>query len=81
MKRNTVCTTIFVLLVVMLPLDFFLIFKVAPTERIMGIVQRIFYIHVSLAISAYLAFTAVFVASILFLLRRNLFWDSVAWRC
>jgi heme exporter protein C len=63
----------------MLPLDFFLIFKVAPTERIMGDVQRIFYFHVALAISSYLAFTGVFVSSIIFLWRKNLFWDTIAY--
>jgi hypothetical protein len=34
---------IFIILFILVPLDFFLIFNVAPTERIMGDVQRIFY--------------------------------------
>jgi heme exporter protein C len=79
MKDQKISTALFAMLLVMLPIDFYLIFKVAPTERIMGNVQRIFYLHVPLAISAYLGFTVVFIASILFLWRKNLFWDTVAY--
>jgi heme exporter protein C len=79
MKTQKISTALFAMLLVMLPVDFYLIFKVAPTERIMGDVQRIFYLHVPLAISAYVGFTTVFVASIMFLWRKNLFWDTVAY--
>ena len=54
MKKQTIYTALFVLLFVIFPLDFYFIFKVAPTERIMGNVQRIFYLHVPLAISYYI---------------------------
>jgi heme exporter protein C len=70
---------IFIILFILIPLDFFLIFNVAPTERIMGDVQRIFYFHVALAISSYLAFTGAFVGSILFLWKKKMFWDTVAY--
>ena len=79
MKTQKISTVLFAMLLVMLPVDFYLIFKVAPTERIMGDVQRIFYLHVPLAISAYVGFTIVFIASIMFLWRKNLFWDTVAY--
>lgn len=79
MKAQRISAALFAMLLVMLPVDFYLIFKVAPTERIMGNVQRIFYLHVPLAISAYLGFTVVFIASILFLWRKNIFWDTVAY--
>jgi len=79
MKSQKISTTLFVMLLVLLPVDFYLIFKVAPTERIMGDVQRIFYLHVPLAISAYAGFTIVFIASIMFLWRKDLFWDTVAY--
>lgn len=46
------------------------IFLYAPTERVMGIVQKIFYIHVPSAWLAYLAFFIVFVASIFYLADR-----------
>jgi heme exporter protein C len=50
----------------------------APTERIQGDVQRIFYFHVPLAWTSYLAFTVVFIASIGYLLKRGRMWDAVA---
>ena len=53
-------------------------FLYAPTERVMGEVQRIFYFHVGTAFAAFFAFFIVFVAGILYLIRRNPFWDQVA---
>src|ERR671914_293342 len=50
----------------------------APTERIQGDVQRIFYFHVPFAWTAYLAFTVVFLASIGYLWRRAPIFDAVA---
>lgn len=44
---------------------------VAPTEQTMGNVQRIFYYHVPSAWTAFLLFGINFVASIVFLVRRN----------
>ncbi len=43
----------------------------APTERTMGDVQRIFYYHVPSAWTAFLLFLINFVASIIYLVRRN----------
>src|SRR5947209_15564600 len=54
------------------------IFVYAPRERVMGDVQRIFYVHVSLAWLSYLAFLVVFVCSIVYLWRRDERWDAVA---
>jgi heme exporter protein C len=54
------------------------IFVYAPTERVMGHVQRIFYVHVSLAWLSYLAFFVVFVCSVGYLWRRDERWDAVA---
>ena len=47
----------------------------APTERTMGLVQRIFYFHVPSAWTAFVAFLVVFVANIAYLLRRKPQWD------
>jgi heme exporter protein C len=54
------------------------VFVYVPTEQAQGIVQRIFYFHVSLAFTMFLAFFVVFVASILYLWRRLAWWDHVA---
>ena len=50
----------------------------APTERTQGDVQRIFYFHLALAWNAYLAFFVVFVASIVYLVKRSMWWDALA---
>jgi heme exporter protein C len=50
----------------------------APTERLQGDVQRIFYFHLPLAWNAYLAFFVVFVASIVYLWKREGWWDALA---
>lgn len=55
-----------------------LIFLYAPTEKEMGEIQRIFYIHVPLAWVAFLAFFIVFVGSILYLWKRDPKWDVLA---
>jgi heme exporter protein C len=62
-----------------MPLALYLIFIYVPTEKVMGIVQRIFYFHVALGLSTMLSFTIVFVASILYLWRGDNIFDIVAY--
>lgn len=50
----------------------------APMEKTMGDVQRIFYFHVPSAWVGFLAFFVVFVASVMFLWKRDPRWDKVA---
>ena len=50
----------------------------APTEKTMGDVQRIFYFHLASAASAFVSFTCVFIASIGFIVRRAGAWDNLA---
>jgi heme exporter protein C len=50
----------------------------APTERTMGDVQRIFYYHVPSAWAAFCLFLTNLVASIVYLVRRNLKADALA---
>lgn len=57
--------------------NLYLIFMFAPTERTMGVVQRIFYFHVPSAWVAFLAFFIVFVASVLYLMTRNPKYDRL----
>jgi len=54
------------------------IFFYAPIEKTMGLVQKIFYIHLPAAVLAYLAFFITFLASILYLWRKDPKWDAVA---
>src|SRR5437660_103961 len=50
----------------------------APTEQTMGEVQRIFYYHVPSAWTAFLLFLTNFVASVVFLIRRDTKADVLA---
>lgn len=50
----------------------------APREATMGDAQRIFYFHVPSAWVGFLSFFIVFVASILFLVKRERKWDALA---
>jgi heme exporter protein C len=51
---------------------------VAPTDQLQGDVYRIIYYHVPSAWTAFVFFAANFVASIVYLVRRNLKADAVA---
>ncbi len=50
----------------------------APTERTMGLIQRIFYFHVPSAWTGFVAFLLVFIASVAYLLKRRPQWDWLA---
>ena len=56
-------------------------FLYAPTEREMGDVQRIFYFHMGTAWNSFLAFFAVFVAGIAYLITRKSKWDRLGAAC
>jgi heme exporter protein C len=55
-----------------------LIFFYARTEAVMKEVQKIFYFHVSSAWISFLAFFILFIASILYLVKRDRKWDRLA---
>lgn len=63
---------------VVMALALWCVFVYVPTEKVQGIVQRIFYFHVSAALTMFLAFFIVCVASILYLWKQTVWWDSVA---
>ncbi len=63
---------------VVMPLALWCIFVYVPSEKVMGVVQRIFDLHVALGMNTMLAFTVVFVASILYLWRGDEKFDIVA---
>jgi heme exporter protein C len=64
---------------VLMLINLYNIFIYVPTEKSMGIVQRIFYFHAPSAITAFVAFTVTFVYSVLFLARHRLWHDRVAY--
>ena len=56
----------------------YMVFVYVPTDKVQGIVQRIFYFHVPLAIMTFVAFGTVAVASVMFLWRGTRTWDRIA---
>ncbi len=74
MKKNILLGIGFVLMVIAL----YLVFVYVPTEKEMGIVQRIFYLMVPMGWLALLAFLIVFIGSILYLVKRESKWDILA---
>jgi len=63
---------------VMMLVDLYFIFMVAPTDSVLGHVQRVFYFHVPIAIVSFLAFFVVFISSLGYLIKRTPKWDAVA---
>ena len=62
----------------LLAADGYLIFMVAPTDAVLGHIQRIFYIHVPISILSFLGFFICAVAGVGYLIRRTERWDRLA---
>ena len=58
--------------------DGYLIFVAAPTDEVLGHIQRIFYVHVPISILSFLGFFICAVAGVGYLIRRTERWDRVA---
>ena len=63
---------------VLMLMNIYFIFMIAPTDAVLGHVQRVFYFHVPIAIMSFLAFFLVFIASLMYLFKRSTRWDSFA---
>src|SRR3990172_2393948 len=74
MKKNILLGSALALMIASL----YLVFVWVPTERMMGIVQRVFYLMVPAGWLALLSFLVVFVGSILYLAKRQERWDILA---
>src|SRR5580693_4172654 len=71
----------YALLIVTTVLYVFLIhfvFFTVPTEKTMGIVQKIFYFHVPSGYSMYIGATACFAGSVMYLIKPGDVWDALA---
>ena len=53
----------------------YMVFIHAPTEKVMGPIQKIFYFHLSSALVAFLSFFTAFISGIVYLARKDLKWD------
>ena len=77
-RKSIVGLVVGVLLYVLIAAALYMVFILVPTERVMGIVQRIFYFHVPLAWVGFLAFFIVFGCGIIYLITRSIKWDIAA---
>lgn len=77
--KNTVIDTILILgSAILLGLALHAIFVIAPDEKTMGAIQRIFYFHVGSAMACYLAIGILFVSSIMYLATCRRHFDLLA---
>jgi heme exporter protein C len=60
-----------VILFAMIAFTAYLAFYYAPVERTMGIIQKIFYLHVSCALSSFVAFAVCFYANLRYVFKRQ----------
>ena len=78
MSKSIIKAVLFVLSAGMMLLVLYLIFFWVPTERNLGISQRIFYYHVPMAWVGFLAFFFVLIGSVGYLWKRSEIWDQLA---
>ena len=77
-KPSRALQTLNIVTVVMMLLSLVLIFFVAPQERVMGEVQRIFYWHVPAAWMSMVAFGITALTGLIYLLTRRRAWDMIS---
>lgn len=75
--NTTVWTLVSIATLALFVLTLYLIFVVAPVEKQMGIVQKIFYFHVPSAYAMYLGFALSSVGSAMYLIKRDAKWDAL----
>ena len=75
-RKNSIIQTTMMYIVMVFAI--LLVFIYAPNEQMQGIVQKIFYFHVSSSVTAFSAFFLVFIASIMYLWKHAEWWDAVA---
>jgi len=63
---------------ILLLYNFYNIFLVIPIDALQGAIYRIIFIHVPAAITAFSFYGVAVFASIVFLIRKNFWWDSLA---
>ncbi len=54
-----------------------MVFTYAPVEKVMGLVQKVFYFHVATAWVGMLGFIAAAITGIVYLRTKNLKWDAI----
>ncbi|MBP1600404.1 MAG: ABC-type transport system involved in cytochrome c biosis, permease component [Acidobacteria bacterium] len=78
MGKSRLDNVLGVLVLVGVIVALYMAFLEAPRERTMGDLQRIFYFHVPAGMVGLLALAVNFVASVMYLVKKNRWWDSLA---
>jgi heme exporter protein C len=76
-SKPTALKTLDIVSLILLAIATYLALVFAPTERVMGDVQRVFYFHVATAWVGLLGFVAAGVSGIIYLRTQDLKWDLV----
>lgn len=76
-KKPILLSILDVVSLIVLGIAAYLALVFAPTEAVMGQVQRVFYFHIGTAWVGLLGFVLAAVTGIIYLVTRNLKWDSV----
>jgi len=63
--------------IILLGISTYLALVFAPTELVMGDVQRVFYFHIGTAWTALLGFILAAVFSVVYLIKKDLLWDRL----
>lgn len=63
---------------ILMAVDLYAIFGLAPVEQQMGIVQKIFYFHVPSAYCMYVGFGLCVLGSVMYLAKRSDAWEALA---
>ena len=75
--KPTALKVLDVLSIIVLAIATYLALVFAPTERVMGEVQRVFYFHIGTAWTALLGFILAAVFSVIYLVTKDLKWDRL----
>jgi heme exporter protein C len=75
--KPLVLRTLDIVSLIVLAISAYLAIYFAPTERVMGEVQKVFYFHIGTAWTALLGFVLAAVFSIVYLVTKDLRWDRL----
>ncbi len=76
--RDKIFSCLPIICSLLLLIDFYLIFVFSPEESTQGLVQKIFYFHVSCAFAMYFGFALAGLFSFLYILKRNPVFDDLS---
>jgi heme exporter protein C len=78
MRKSRLDNVLGFLVLVGIIVALYMAFLQAPREKTMGDLQRIFYFHVPAGMVGLVALAVNFAASLMYLIRKNRWWDSLA---